>query len=380
VDVENVAIIGIAQTKYVRNSPFSHDEMAFEVTRGAIEDAGLTINDIDNTVTCTNDFWDGRTISCMTITDATGSSRVPTTNVEGDGTYGALMGVMRIMSGYHNITLVVAQSKGSIGIPSLITNAIFDPLNERILGIDAISAAALQAKSYMTKYRISEEQCAKVSVKNHKNAKNNPYAQLPLDITVEDVLNSRKLADPIKVLDTSPVSDGACAIILARESIAKKISKKPVWIKGIGHSSDIYNLGDRDLSDVSVLESAAKRAYYMAGIKNPKKDIDVAEIYDAFSYMELMWMEGLGFCGRGEGSTLINEGMTKMEGPLPVNPSGGVLSAHVVLAAGLARIIEATLQLRGEAGARQIDGAKVALAHGIEGGCGQGHCVFILEK
>ena len=378
--MEKVAIIGVAQTKYRRNSPGSHDEMAFEVTNKALEDAGLTIEDIENTVTCTNDFWDGRTISCMTITDATGSSRVPTTNVEGDGTYGVLMGLMRILSGHFKTTLVVAQSKGSIGIPSLITNAMFDPLYERILGLDAINAAALQAREYMNKYGITEAQCAKVSVKNHKNAKNNPYAQLPLDITVEDVLNSKMLADPIKVLDASPISDGACAIILAQESVANERSNKPIWIKGVAHCSDTYHLGDRDLSDVSVLQAAAKKAYGMAGILDPQKEIKVAEVYDALSYMELMWMEGLGFCERGEGGRMIDSGITEMGGSLPVNPSGGILSAHPVLVAGLARIAEAVLQLRGEAAARQVEGARVALAHGIEGACAQGHCVFILGR
>jgi acetyl-CoA C-acetyltransferase len=137
-------------------------------------------------------------------------------------------------------------------------------------------------------------------------------------------------------------------------------------------------LGDRDLSDVGILQAAAKKAYDMAGIRNPNKEINVAEVYDAFSYMELMWMEGLGFCDRGAGGAFIDSGKTEMDGSLPVNPSGGVLSAHPVLAAGLARVAEAVLQLRGEAGARQVAGAKVALAHGIEGACAQGHCVFVL--
>jgi acetyl-CoA C-acetyltransferase len=376
--VEKVGIIGVAQTNYQRNMASSHDEMVFEVTSKVLEDAGLTIDEIDNTITCTNDFFDGRTISCMTVTDASGSSNVPTTNVEGDGTYGALMGLMRILSGHFNRTLVVAQSKGSIGNPCIITNAMFDPLYERYIGLDAINSAALQARRYMTKYGISEEQCAKVSVKNHGNAKHNPYAQLPLDITIEDVLGSRVLADPIKLLDTSPISDGACAIILARESDANKGPTTPIWIRGVGHSTDTYHLGDRDLSDVSVLQAAAKRAYSMAGITEPRKQIDVAEIYDAFSYMELMWMEGLGICERGEGGALIDAGITEMQGSLPVNPSGGVLSANAILAAGLARVSEAVLQLRGHAGDRQVEGAELALAHGIEGACGQGHCVFVL--
>ncbi|MCK4964677.1 MAG: thiolase family protein, partial [Dehalococcoidia bacterium] len=225
-----------------------------------------------------------------------------------------------------------------------------------------------------------EEQCAKVSVKNHGNAKANPYAQLPLDITVEDVLKSRVLADPIKLLDASPISDGACAIIIAEEKTAGERCSKPIWIKGIGHCADAYHLGDRDLAEVDALVSAAGRAYKMAGITNPTDEIDLAEVYDAFSYMELMWMEGLGLCGRGEAGNMVDSAVTELGGALPINPSGGVLSAHAVQVAGLARIAEAVLQLRGEAGARQVEGSKVALAHGIEGACGQGHCVFVLEN
>ena len=378
--MDRVAIVGVAQTKYQRYNPASHAELSYEVTRDALEDAGMTIEDVDNTVTVCNDFWDGRTISSMAITEATGSHRVPTTNVEGDGTYGALMGLMRILSGHHRVTLVVAQSKASEGIPSVITNAMFDPLYERMLGIDAVSSAALQMRQYMSKYGVTEEQCARVSVKNHRNARNNPYAHLPLDISVEDVLRSRILADPIKLLDASPVSDGACAIVMADESVAKKRGKRAVWIEGVGHCADAYHLGDRDLGESPALEAAAKRAYGMAGVSDPMKDIDVAELYDAFSYMELMWMEGLGFCHQGEAGAVIDRGVTEMKGRLPVNPSGGVLSAHAVQVAGLARIAEAVLQLRGEAGARQVDGAKMALAHGIEGACGQGHCVFVLGR
>jgi len=378
--MNRVAIIGVAQTGYRRENPASHAELCYEVTRAALDDALLSIEDIDNTVTVCNDFWDGRTISCMGVTEATGSHRVPTTNVEGDGTYGALMGAMRILSGLHDVTLVVAESKVSEGVPSAITNAMFDPVYERVLGLDAINSSALQMRAYMAKYGITEEQCAKVSVKNHGNARANPYAQMPLEITVEDVFKSRVLADPIKLLDASPVSDGACAVILADEEFAKKRCAKPVWISGVGHCADAYHLGDRHLARADALVLAAKRAYAMAGITQPAKEIDVAEVYDAFSYMELMWMEGLGFCGPGKGGETIDSGMTSMGGSLPVNPSGGVLSAHAVQAAGLARIAEAVLQLRGEADRRQVEGASVAVAHGIEGACGQGHCVFVVSK
>jgi acetyl-CoA C-acetyltransferase len=287
---------------------------------------------------------------------------------------------MRTLSGVYNTTLVTSHCKVSEGSPRKLFNQAFDPIYDRLLGMDAISSSALQARAYMHRFGITEQQCAKVSVKNHGNAKNNPYAHAALDITVEDVMKSPMLAEPIKRLDTSPISDGACAIILATEDKAKKTAKKPVWIKGVAHCTDAYRLGERDLTHSLPLETAAKKAYRMAGIADPLREIDVAEVYDAFSYMELMWYEGLGFCGQGEGGRLIDGGETQMGGKLPVNPSGGVLSAHSVQVAGLARIAEAVLQLRGEAGRRQVPGAKMALAHGVTGICAQTHCVWVLSN
>jgi len=375
--MERAAVIGVGQTKYEREKDGILAELVYEATTKALDDAGMKIEDIDNVVTISNDFWDGRTISCMAIADAAGCYGKDGTTVECDGAFGAFYGLMRTLSGY-DTTLVVAHSKVSEGNARTISNAAFDPLYDRILGLDAVSSAALQARAYMKRFGITEEQCALVSVKNHKNAKNNPYAQLPLDIAVDDVMKSPKLADPIKLLDASPISDGACAVIFAIEEKAKKWAKKPVWVKGVAHCTDAYHLGERDLTYSEALERAAQKAYQMAGITNAFRQIDVAEAYDAFSYMELMWYEALGFCGKGEGGKLIESGKTNMGGELPVNPSGGVLSAHSVLVAGLARIAEAVLQLRAEAGKRQVPGAKIALAHGINGICAQQHCVWIL--
>ncbi len=227
-----------------------------------------------------------------------------------------------------------------------------------------------------------EEQFALVSVKNHGNAKRNPLALLPMDITVEDVMNSRKVADPLKVLDCSPVTDGACTLILAAERQAKKLTtnKKRVWMKGVGHCSDALRLGDRDLADTRALKQAAKRAYAMAGITDPLKEIDFAEVYDAFSYMEPLWLEGLGICDDGKGCEYLERGWFDADGKFPVNVSGGRLSSHPVQAAGLYAMAEAVLQLRGEAGERQLDGAETALVHGINGMCGQSHCVWVLGR
>ncbi len=379
--MEKIAIIGIGMTKQERKKESeTFADMVFEAVTKALKDAGITINDIDNIVTGCNDFWDGRTISSMAVGDASGAWDKNISCVEGDGTFVALYGMTRILSGSFRTTLVTAHSKGSQSIPSLITNAMFDPIYTRPLGLDAITSGALQARRYMEKYGITEEQCAKVSVKNHGNAKHNPYAQMAMDISVDDVLDSRALATPIRLLDASPITDGACAIILANEAMAKRVSKNPVWVKGVGFCADAYHLGDRDLAECQSLEKAAKTAYKMAGIRNPFKDIDVAEVYDAFSYQELMWTEGLGFCKKGEGGRLIDSGETEMGGSMPINPSGGCLSAHAVITAGLIRMAEATLQVRGDAGERQIRAVKTALAHGVNGPCGQSHCVWILGK
>ncbi len=380
--MEKVAIIGVGQTKYEQNKPETFAEMVFEATSKALEDAGISKDDVDNIVSVSSDFWDGRTISSMAISDASNAFGKDITTVEGDGTFGALYGMMRILSGSFGITIVCSHHKGTESSMNGITNCSFDPLVERKLGIDAVSSAALQARRYMSKHGLLEEQFALVSVKNHANGMRNPLALMPMEITVDDVMNSRKVADPLKVLDCSPVTDGACTLILAAERQAKKMTtnKKRVWMKGVGHCSDAYRLGDRDLADTRALKDAAKRAYAMAGIDNPRYDVDIAEVYDAFSYMEPLWLEGLGICDDGKGCEYEERGSFDMGGKLPVNPSGGRLSSNPVQVAGLSAMAECVLQIRGEAGDRQVDGAKTALVHGINGMCGQSHCVWILER
>ncbi len=377
--MDKAAIVGVAQTKYERRKKDQiFADMVFDVTRAALDDAGLTINDIDNVVTVSNDFYDGRTISGMAVGDACGAEDKNISTVSGDGSFGAFYGLMRVLSGY-KASLVVAHYKGSEGNVKITTNGMFDPIFHRHLGLDSISSSALQANAYMSRYGISEEDIAKVSVKNHGNAKNNPFSQLPMDITVADVMKSRKIAEPLKLLDCCPVSDGAAAVIIVNEEMAGKCKKKPVWIKGVSHCCEEYFLGDRDLANPVALKAAAKRAYEMAGIKNPLEDINVAEILEPFSYMEPLWLEGLGLCEPGAGGKMIDKGITVMGGKLPVNPSGGALSANPILVAGLARLIEAALQVRGEAGARQVKNVNTALAHGFNGTCGQSHCVWIVN-
>jgi len=378
---ERVAIIAVGQTKYWPNrADVNEEELAYEAVKQVLEQTGLTLSDIDSAISCSQDFWDGRTISNMNIQHVVGAHLSDEDKVAEDGINAVYTAMARILSGHHHIVLVLAHTKESQAEKSLVESAAFDAILMRQLGLDFLSAAAMQAKRYMYKYGITAEQCAKVAVRNRGNAKNNPFAQEPLDISVEDVLGSKMLSSPIRLLDTKPVSDGACAMIMTTEKKAKKLTKKPVWILGASNCYETHYLGDRDLADCDALAKAAKKAYSMAGIRNPLKQIDVAEVSEEYSYQGLLWMEGLGFCGRGEGGKFIDSGVTKMDSEFPVNPSGGVLSGNPICVAGMARVAEAVLQLRGEAGDRQVRGAQVALAHGVTGICGQHHGVMILGK
>jgi len=382
---ERVAIVAVAQTKYHPNrNDVNEGEMAYEAIEKVLQETELTFADdgtgIDSSVTCSQDFWDGRTMSNLNIISYDGSHLGCEDKVAADSTNAIYCAFGQILSGFHDIVLVVSHCKESQSDRSIIESCAFDPIFMRPLGFDFLTAAALQARRYMHKYGVTAEQCAKVAVKNRGNAKNNPVAQEPMDITVKDVLRSKVLVDPIRLLDTKPTSDGACAMILAREEKARKLTAKPVWITGISNCYETHYLGDRDLAECDALVSAARRAYKMAGIANPIKEIDVAEICDEYSYQELLWMEGLGLCGRGEAGKLIDAGVTRIGGRLPVNPSGGMLSGNPTVVAGIARVAEAVLQLRGEAGKRQVPGASVALAHGVTGICGQHHCVMVLSN
>ncbi|MEJ2251865.1 MAG: thiolase family protein [Candidatus Lokiarchaeota archaeon] len=186
------------------------------------------------------------------------------------------------------------------------------------------------------------------------------------------------LAYPLKELDFPPFSDGAIAILLANEKTARELTDTPVWLKGYGSSTDAYYLGHRTMTDLIGLKLAAKEAYKMANIRDPIKEFDVAEVYDAFSVHELMNYEALGFCEEGKGGEFIESRETTMDGIIPTNPSGGVLSSNPTMANGLIRIGELALQLMGKAEKRQVPNAKIGLANGMNGLCSQGNCVVIL--
>ncbi|MFB0563587.1 MAG: thiolase family protein [Candidatus Lokiarchaeia archaeon] len=380
-----IAIVGIGQTNYesveAKRSK-AYYEMVFESTQLALDDAGLDRGEIDSVVEAAYDLLDGRTISNMYLCTAAGGYLKDESRVAEDGTFALAYAYMRIASGHFD-TAIVASHGNREGPAELISNYIFDPFFYRPLGVSYITALAMQATSYMTKYNVKEDSVAKVVVKNRENGVNNPYAHLKSKVTLNEVLKSRMVSYPLRELEIPPESSGGCSIILAEENLARRITDTPIWIDGVSWSVDTYHIGSKDLSEITPAKVASKRAYKMAKIENPSKQFDLAEIGDATAFHELMSYEALGICVKGEGGKLVEEGYTSMSGELPVNPSGGALCANPYPATGLASVAEAAIQLRGEAEKRQVPDAETALVHGIStaaGAAAQTNCVIILRR
>jgi len=377
-----VGIIGISETKCEEmNRKDSCSDLIFKTTSLALKDAGIDHQEIDTVVMAESDQLDGRIIAAMYAALPAHCFGKDEIRVEEDGAFALTLAYMRCLSGNFETAAVVGWGMCSQTNLDVVTKLNFEPFYHRPFGLNWITAHAVQVQSYMNKWGITAEQAAKVTVKNRSNAVNNEKAHLRTKVEMEEVLQSKYVSWPLRELNLPPQSDGACALILATEEKAKK-NGWPVfaWIKGIGWSNDTYYMGDKDLWRLSSLAAAAKRAYTMAGIQDPLKELDVAEIYDVTSFHELMEYEALGFCKEGEGGKFVDSGAPFIDGELPVNPSGGMLSSNPYIAVGLLRVAEAALQVSGRADGRQVPNAKVALAHGMSGMCGQSNCVIILSK
>ncbi len=358
-----VAVIGAGMTLFRRNLKETGKELCWEASKMALEQAGLELSDIDGVVLGTApDAFDGVHMKGEYLADGAGARKKPYMRVYvggGTGVFTANAGWWHVASGLFDTCLVVTEEKMSSCFPhpAYAFHTIFDPIVARPLGVTLIWIFALEMHRYMHVHGIKKEEIAQVAVKNKRNALDHPCAQLPAKITVEDVLNSEVLCWPVQRLDISPTSDGAAAIVLASEHVARQLTDNPVWIDGVGWAIDSTYWTNRDLYYPKYVECAAKMAYKMAGIKNPPKEIDVAEVYDPFDYKELHHMEGLRLCKKGEAPKLTVEGVTERDGDLPINPSGGLLGVgNPIAAAGMMKVCEIFWQLRGEAGKRQVPG------------------------
>lgn len=375
--MRRVAIIGSAQTIHERRKADKNvEDMIYETVSDLLAKTGLTINDVDTIMGAGDDVLDGRSISNVFTAEYAGAFLKEESKVEDDGAFASAYAFMRIAAGSFDTALVYGYSKASDSSPQHYSGMIADPFYLRPLGIEALTAAALQAECYFRKYGVTQEQAALVAVKNRKHAMLNPYAQIKGEYTVEDVMNSPVIASPIKLLDASPVTDGCCAVLLASEDAVKRFNLKPAWIRGIGFCTDSYYLGHRDLTEVASAHKAAERAYKMAGIKDPRSEIGFAEIHEPFSFQEMMLCEALGFCEKGKGGEFIESG--DPEGLLPINLSGGALSANPIFAAGLIRLAEAASQVTKQSVASGIK-CKMAVAHATSGFALQSNIVYALS-
>ncbi|MDD4857266.1 MAG: thiolase domain-containing protein [Candidatus Krumholzibacteria bacterium] len=361
--MRKVAIVGAGITKFVRRAQETGKELSWQASKMALDSCGLTLDDVDMvTLGTAPDAFDGVHMKGEYLADGAGGCRKPYMRHYvggGTGVFSPIHGWFHVASGMADICLVVAEEKMSSCHPhpqgAFLT--IFDHTTEQPLKPTLIWIFALEMNRYMQAYGLSKADIARVSVKNKGNALDHPSAQVAEKITVEDVLASETLCWPVNRLDISPASDGAAAVVLASERVARRLTDKPVWIDGVGFSIDTAYWGTRDLSYPRYVETAARMAYDMAGIKEPAKEIHIAEPYDPFDYKELHHMEGLMLCPRGEAARLTAEGYTARDGNLPICPSGGALGVgNPIAATGLMKVIEIFLQLRGEAGKRQVPG------------------------
>jgi acetyl-CoA C-acetyltransferase len=359
-----VAVIGAGMTRFVRRAQETGKELAWQAARAALQSCELSLADVD--IVCGGsapDAFDGVHRKGDYLADGSGAFGKPYIRTYvggGTGVFAPIQGWYTIASGMADVALVVAEEKMSScqPHPQAAFLTIFDNIIERPLGPNLLWIFALEMNRYMQRYGLEKRDIATVAVKNKRNAVDHPAALLgEADITVDDVLASEVLAWPVQRLDVSPISDGAVAIVMASEDAARRLSGSPVWVEGVGWNLDTTYWTNRDLSYPEYVENAARMAYDMAGITEPRKQIHVAEPYDPFDYKELHHLEGLQLFDKGKAPEAARDGVTARDGDLPCCPSGGLLGVgNPIAAAGLMKVAEVFWQLRGEAGARQVPG------------------------
>ncbi len=367
----NVAIVGIGYTSFRPLSPdVSYKELMYEAAVKAYHDAGIDARrDIDSFVTVAEDFIEGTSIFDEYVPDQLGGMLKPNLTIPGEAIHGLATAYMQIASGIADIVVVEAHSKASnvLTLP-YITAYAMDPVLNRPLAANPVFIAGMEMARYLWASGATPEQCAMVVAKNKRNALYNPAAAYGEDIDPEDVLNADMVAYPLTKNDISDHADGAIVLVVAAEDVARGLTCVPVWIRGIGWSNDAPSLETRAWGRAIYAEEAGRMAYRMAGVGSPMEELDFAEIDDTYSYKELQHLEALGFCAFGEAGYLTQDGATDGGGILPVNASGGNLGCgHLLDASGLRAVAAAVMQLRGEAGPRQLADAELGLAFGWRG-------------
>jgi len=374
-----VCIVGIGLVESAQSIfELSHKELLFYSTRKALDDAGLERKDIGGAITSSYDFLEGRSLSNQFTLDSIGGVMKPCDLRLGeDGIYSLFAGYMEVMADPSKFVVVASVQKASerdsegLGYQKLIA-ASMEPVFSRpvcnsipnLLGLEPV-LAAMEARAFMERSGLKEEQLARVAVKNFNNANSGREKSA---INLKAVLESELFSWPIRQLTRAKEADAACTLILASEKKVRAMAQSPVFIRGIGWCSDQSHLAFRQQGLARETKWAAHQAYKMAGIQRPDKEINLAEVSDWYAHRELMHCEALGFCNLGEIGSCIADGVFEKEGPLPVNVSGGLLGrGNAIGTSGLTRAAQVALQIRGQANGYQIPGVEVGLAHSWSG-------------
>ncbi len=380
--MRKVGIVGVGHSTFGARSDVNLPELAFEAIKPAIEDAGIVQKDVELVTVGTAGGWYEEFLPAVVVAEYAGLSSAGLMRCEAacaSGSAALAAAHNAIAAGQAEIALVVGVEKMTeldvLTSIEMIGRAGYYLWEFHNFGMTFPAYYALHATAHMQKYGTTEEQLAEVAVKSHKYASMNPYAHFQKLISVDDVLSSRVVSWPLKLYDCCPLTDGAAAVVLAAEDQAKKLTDSPVWIRGMGLSSDTANLSKRsDFTSLKASASAAERAYKSSGIT--PEQVDVANVHDCFTIAELLAYEDLGFAKRGESAKLLEDGQTEIGGRIPINVDGGLKAkGHPIGATGVSMMVELTKQLRSEAGNRQVSlKNNIALAHNVGG---TGHYCYV---
>jgi acetyl-CoA C-acetyltransferase len=383
----HVAVVGVGQSRFGIRSDASLRELAFEAVKACLEDAAVQLAEVESmVVSVASDELSFALQPSAQVTDYIGFHPKPSFRVEAacaSGSMAVRAGWMNVASGLADLVLVVGAEKMT-EVPTPIATEVLgragDFLWEYPFGMTFPGYYALIAQAHMAKYGTTEAQLAAVAVKNHHYGALNPYAHMRKEITLEKALSSFVVASPLKLYDCCLISDGAAAILLASEKVAKRLRKNPIWLRGLGLGTGSLALAHRaDLTTLEASVEAARQAYDMAGVG--PKEIDVAVVHDCFTIAEIVAYEDLGFCPKGEGGRLVEDRQTYIGGRIPVNVDGGLKSkGHPIGTTGVSMAVEITKQLRGEAETgRQVPNAEIGLSHNV-GGNGQHAAVHVFGR
>ena len=369
---ERCAVIGIGQTHHTaRRDDVSIAGLVREAAERALADAGLDWPDVDAVVVGkAPDMFEGVMMPELYLADALGAVGKPLLRVHTAGSVGgstAIVAASLVQAGIHERVLTVSFEKQSES-NAMWALTVKTPLQSAVVaGAGGYFAPLIRA--YMQRSGAPDDTGIRVAVKDRSNALKNPYAHVrDPSLSFDAIAASPMLWDPIRFHETCPSSDGACAMVLASERALTKGAHPPAWIASTAMRSEPTQFAGQEKVNPLAGRECAAELYAKAGIRDPRKEIDCAEIYVPFSWFEPMWMENLGFAPEGAGWRMTYEGATALDGDLPVNMSGGVLSSNPIGASGMLRFAEAAMQVRGQAGEHQVDGARTALGHAYGGG------------